>query len=122
RHPAAAAAGHPTWNSLLDGGRAENDGLALRPQHRPVRLLEELDVDRQRAELVGPAPVLALAAHAAAAPSCAVVTCSTSAIGSCRKRAPISRNCSGSPVVRKRYPPSRASSFSMPLRASVSAT
>ena len=35
---------------------------------------------------------------------------------------PISRKSSGSPVVRKRYDPSRPASFSIPFRASVSAT
>ena len=38
-------------------------------------------------------------------------------MGSCRKREPVCRNASGSPVVRKRYVPSRAGSCSIPLRA-----
>ena len=56
--------------------------------------------------VVAGAPVVA-GGHAAAASSVASFTCSTASIGSCRKRRPIARNASTSPVVRKRYVPSR---------------
>ena len=76
------------------------------PRARAVRLLEEVRRHLERPQLAGPPPVRP--AHAAARSRSASVTCSTSPIGSWRKRAPISRNCSGSPVVRNRYEPSRA--------------
>ena len=53
-----------------------------------------------RPQLVGSAPVGALA-HAAASAACSV-TCSTSPSGSCRKVDPSARKASTSPVVRKR--------------------
>ena len=65
-----------------------------------MRLLEEVRHDLELAQLVV-APA-ALAIHAASASSSASATNSTSSIGSWRKRAPIVRKVSGSPVVRKR--------------------
>ena len=84
-----------------------------------MRLLEEVGPDLERAELIRSA---AVRPHAAAASSAERSTCSAASIGSCRNLRPVSRKTSGSPVVRKRYAPSRASSFSIPFRASVSAT
>src|SRR5262249_27496609 len=120
RHPAAPLAVEPARHALLNRRSAQNPRAALAVEHTAVRLLEEVDLQLQRPELVGPTTILAT--HAAAASSSAISTRSTSPIGSCRKRAPIVRKASGSPVVRNRYVPSRDSSFSIPLRASVSAT
>src|SRR3954452_12494651 len=118
RHPAAALVPQPARDFLLHHRRAEHLRLPLRDEGRTVRVLEIVRLDRQRANLVGPAATLS---RHAPAPSCASVTCSTSPIGSCRKRRPISRNASGSAVVRKRYAPSRDGSLSIRFRASVSA-
>src|SRR2546423_5627324 len=118
--PAAPLPVEPARDAVLNRRRAEHFRLALREEHRAVRLLEEVRPQVERPQLVGPPPVGA--AHAAAARSSSRLTRSTSAIGSWRKRAPIARNATGSPVVRKRYVPSRDASFSIPFRASVSAT
>ena len=89
-----------------------------------MRLLEEVGLEVELAELVGAAAVVAghavlpwvgggagsYSVAARPAPSLAQaagrtapsVTRSTSAIGSWRKRLPISANAAGSPVVRKR--------------------
>src|SRR5579862_5814967 len=117
--PPAALVAQPARDLLLDHCGAEDDRLALRDERRAMRLLEVVRLDRERAQLVGTPSV---GTRHAAAPSCASVTCSTSPMGSCRKRRPISRNAAGSPVVRKRYAPVRDVSFSMRLRASVSDT
>src|SRR5882724_3685566 len=118
-HPAPPLAHQPAGDALLDRGGAEDLRLALRVEHRPVRLLEPVRLQPQRAQLVRPP---AIGACHAARLSFESSTCSTSAIGSCRNRWPSARKASGSPVVRNRYEPSRASSFSIPLRASVPAT
>ena len=99
RHPAAARPGEPARHALLHRRRAEHARLALRPEHGAVRLLEEVGDDLERAQLVRPATVRA--GHAAASSS-ATATCSTSPIGSWRKRSPSARKSSGSPVVRNR--------------------
>src|SRR6185312_8918199 len=119
--PAAPLVPHPPRDVLVDHRRAQHLRLPLRDHDRAVRVLEEVRLERDRAELVGPAPALTRV-HAAAPSSVATVTWSTSLTGSWRKRRPSSRNASGSPVVRKRYVPTRSDSFSTPLRASVSAT
>src|SRR3954447_21250999 len=118
-HPAAAGAVEPARHAVLHGCSAEHLRLALRPEHYAVRLLQERRVRVDRAQLVGPPSVVSR--HATAS-SAAISTCSTAPSGSCRNRAPSVRKTAGSPVVRKRYSPSRAPSFSKPLRASVSAT
>src|SRR6185312_12502165 len=118
--PSDATAGHPTGDALLDRGGAEHARLALRIQDGAVRLLQEVGDDLDRPQLVV-APAVG-AAHAAALSRSASRTCSTSPIGSCRNRAPVTRKTSVSPVVMNRYVPSRPPSFSIPLRASVSAT
>ena len=92
----------PARDLLLDHRGAEHPRLPLRPEHRPVRLLEEVDLDRQLAQLVRASPV---PGHATASSS-ASSTCSTSEIGSWRKRTRDAER-SGVPVVRKRYVPSR---------------
>src|SRR4051812_23101058 len=120
RHPAATGAVEPARHALLHRRRAEHHRLPLNPKRRAVRLLDEVGAHLERAQLVRAAAVVP--AHAAASASAASVTCSTAATGSCRKRRPWARNAGGSPVVRKRYVPSRALSFSIPLRASVCAT
>src|SRR5918995_2562023 len=117
-HPTAPAALQPARDLLLDHRGAEHLRLPLREEDGAVRLLEVVELERERAELVG-APAFP---HAATPSSSVSATCSTAAIGSCRNRAPVSRNVSGDPVVRNLYAPSRSASFSMPLRASVSAT
>ena len=71
-----------------------------RMQRVPGRVLDEVDVERGRAQVVGPPAVGP--GHAASLSSSATVTSSTSAIGSWRKRAPIARKVSRSPVVRNR--------------------
>src|SRR3954452_22182945 len=119
RHPAAARAVEPARNAFLNGRGAQDPRLSLRPEHDTVRLLEEARVRDDRAQLVGLASVVA--AHAAASKT-ATSTRSTSPSGNWRKRSPTERNSSGSPVVRKRYVPSRSRSLSKPWRASVSAT
>src|SRR5436190_7664756 len=120
RQPTAPLAVEPARDALLHRRGAEHLRLPLRQQDRAVRLLEEVRLQIEPAQLVRTASV---GAHqTAAAASSASSTCSTSAIGSCRNRAPIARNASGSPVVRNRYVPSRAASFSKPLRSSVSDT
>ena len=106
--PAAAGVAQPARNALLDGRRAEDLRLALRPEHCAVRLLEEVELDVERTKLVRPPPL----SHAAASSSRSA-TCSTESIGSWRKRAPVRRKASGSSVVRKRHSPSRAASLSM---------
>src|SRR5215211_3876280 len=57
RDPAAPLTGQPAWNALVVRRRAQHAGLALRQQDGPVRLLEELGVERERPQLVGPTPV-----------------------------------------------------------------
>src|SRR5437868_4092359 len=96
--PAPPLVAQPPRYLLLDHRRAEDDRLALGDERRPVRLLEIVRLELELAQLVRLSPV---GPHAAA-PSWASVTCSTSPIGSWRKRRPISRNAVGSPVVRKR--------------------
>src|SRR5437588_2049856 len=118
--PAPALAVEPARHAVLDRRRAEHLRQPLREEHRPVRLPEEVRLEHERTQLVGPAPVRPR--HAAAARSSARLTCSTSSIGSWRKRAPIVRKARGSPVVRKRYEPSRPSSFSISFRPVVPAT
>src|SRR4029078_3663957 len=107
----------PPRHALVERGRAENARLPLRVEDGAHRLLELVHLHLERAHLVG-APALSQAT----ASRSATATCSISPSGSCRKRSPSSRNADGSPVVRDRYAPSRAGSFSMPLRARVSAT
>ena len=86
-----------------------------------MRLLEEVDLEVELAQLVDATAVVpASCGHPLQVGDAS--TRSTSVIGSWRNRRPISRKASGSPVVRKRYVPSRAGSCSIPLRASVSAT
>ena len=97
RHPALALVAKPARDLVVDHRRAEHLRLALRPQHAAVRLLEVVELDRQRPKLVGAAAL----PHATRSSSSSS-TCSTSRIGSCRKRAPVSRKTSGSPVVMKR--------------------
>src|SRR5215210_7828097 len=118
--PAAARASQPARNLLVERCRAQHASLPLRVEHRAERLLEVVDDELERTQLIWPPPVLP--AHAGAASRSATATCSTSPSGSCRKRSPRARKSAGSPVVRNRYEPSRPSPFSMPLRASVSAT
>ena len=118
RHPAAARVAQPARHALLDRRGAEHDRLSLRPEHGAVRLLEVVELDRRAdAARSGRRPSLMPPPRARRSSRAR-----PRSIGSCRKRAPIARNVFGSPVVRKRYAPSRAASFSMPLRASVSAT
>src|SRR3954471_5268340 len=116
RQPAAALVAHPARDALVERCRAGHLRLALRVEHRPHRLLEVVDQDLNRPQLVRPTSL----SHATT--RSATATCSTSPSGSCRKRSPSARKAAGSPVVRKRYEPPRPSSCSMPLRASVSAT
>src|SRR5689334_19132617 len=118
-HPAAARAVEPARHAFLHRRGAEHARLALRPEDDPVRLVEEGRIGRHRPQLVRAPPVVP--AHATASSS-STRTRSTSPSGSCRTRSPSERKSSGSPVVRNRYVPSRAGSFSTPLRASVSAT
>src|SRR5688500_13949780 len=101
-HPPLPLAAEPAWDRLLDRGRAEDDRAPLRVQDRPVRLLEEVRLQVELAELVGPPAVVTRGAHAAALSGRRSVMCSTSRIGSWRNRLPISANAAGSPVVRKR--------------------
>ena len=63
-------------------------------------LLQEVDLEVERAEFVRTPAVVP---HAAAASRVATSTRSAASIGSWRKRRPVSRKRSGSPVVRKRY-------------------
>src|SRR5581483_1727732 len=63
RHPAAAAPVQPARHALGDRRGAEDARPPLRPEHHPVRLLEEGRVGDDRAQLVG-APAVA-ATHAA---------------------------------------------------------
>src|SRR5207237_9515956 len=94
--------------------------LPLAEQRGAVRLFEEVEVDLDRAELVRAAGVGARQMRTASSSSS--VTCSTSPIGKSRNRRPWARNASGSPVVRKRYDPSRSGSFSKRFRLNVSST
>src|SRR6185436_14171005 len=119
RHPAAAAAGKPARHPFLDAGRAQDARLPEGDEHRAVRLLDEVRDDVDRPQLIGPP---ALPHQAAANSRSRIATSSTSASGSCRNRSPRARNSSTVPVVRKRELPSRAGSFSIPFRSSVSAT
>ena len=66
RQPAAALAVEPAWDPVLDRGGAEDDRAPLRPEHRAVRLLEEVRLEVERAQLVRPAPVRAGHARAPA--------------------------------------------------------
>ena len=59
-HPALALAAQPARDLLLDRGGAEHDRAPLRVEDRPVRLLEEVRLEVELAELVGPAPVVPL--------------------------------------------------------------
>ena len=54
-HPAAAAAVEPARHVLDDARGAEDARLALRPEHHPVRLVEEGRVGLERAQLRRPA-------------------------------------------------------------------
>src|SRR5215211_280690 len=117
--PPSSLAVQPPWDAVLDARRAEDARLPARDQHRPVRLLEETRNDFERTQLVRQA---AVGSHAGAASRSASSTRSTSPSGSCRNRSPSARKSAGSPVVRNRYSPSRSGAFSIPFRASVSAT
>ena len=55
-HPALALAAQPARHALLDRRRAEDDGAALRVEDRAVRLLEEVRLEIEHAELVGARP------------------------------------------------------------------
>src|SRR5262245_13485334 len=116
REPAAAGVAQPARHAFLERRRAQDLRLPLRVEHRAHRLLEVVDEDLDRPQLVR------ATAFSHAATRSATATCSTSPSGSCRNRSPSERKAAGSPVVRNRYDPSRDSSFSIPLRASVSAT
>ena len=105
RHPAAARAVQPARHALLDRRRAEHARLALRPEHDPVRLLEERRVGGDRPQLVGPAAVVARHAACLELGDARRARPRRAAAGGSARRA--SRNSSGSPVVRKRYSPSR---------------
>src|SRR5438445_28506 len=120
RDPAAPLPVEPARDAVLHGRRTEHLRLSLAEEHGGVGLLEEVELDLDRAELVRAAAVCAR--QASTASSSSSVTCSTSSIGNRRKRRPCTRNASGSPVVRKRYDPSRSASFSNRLRRSVSST
>src|SRR5688572_235318 len=96
-HPAFALVAQPARDVLVDHRRAEHLRLALRPEYGAVRLLEVVELDGQGPKLVGAAAL----PHVTVSSSSSS-TCSTSRIGSCRNRAPVSRNTSGSPVVMKR--------------------
>src|SRR5829696_2045822 len=101
-HPPAAGVPEPAWHALLDRCRAQDDRLALPPQRRAVRLLQEVEADVDRAELVAaPSVGTRRCRHAAARSRSASETRSTTSIGSWRKRAPMRLNVSGSPVVTK---------------------
>src|SRR5262249_32621347 len=89
--PAATLVAKPAGHVLLDHGRAQDLGAALRDHDRAVRILQIVRLERDRAQLIGPPPILA-GTHAAASSSVATVTCSTFRTGSCRKRLPSSRN------------------------------
>ena len=103
-HPAAPGVAQPARHALLDRRRAEHLRLALRPEHGAVRLLEEVELDLERAKLVRPPP-LPHAARLELARARRARPCRSAAAGSAR---PSRRNDVGSPVVRKRYAPSRA--------------
>ncbi len=98
-HPAFALAHQPARHAFGDRRRAENAGLPRGDQGRAGRLLEVVDLDLQRPQLIRSAPVRP---HAAAASSSAISTRSTPSSGSWRKRWPSSLNRSVSPVVRNR--------------------
>ena len=87
-----------TADLLLNRRSAQHLRLPLRVEDSRVRLLEVVDLDRDRPQLVGSAAF----PHAATRASSASSTCSTAAIGSCRKRAPVARKIFGSPVVTNR--------------------
>src|SRR5205823_13101279 len=95
RQPPPAAPIEPPRHPVLDRRRAEHLRQALREDDGAVRLLEEVDLEVERPELVGAAAVSA--AHATV--SSVSVTCSTSRIGSWRNRLPIARKLAGSPAV-----------------------
>src|SRR6266567_235297 len=59
-HPAAPLAHQPAGDALLDRGRAEDLSLALRVEHRTVRLLEPVRLQQQRTELVRPPAIGAI--------------------------------------------------------------
>src|SRR5919204_590441 len=65
--PAAPLPVQPAGDAVLDRRRAEHLRLALREEHRPVRLLQEVRRELERPQLVGLAPVGA--AHAAKGPT-----------------------------------------------------
>ncbi len=52
RHPTPALVAKPARDVVVDHRRAEHLRLALRPQHGAVRLLEVVELDGQRTELV----------------------------------------------------------------------
>ena len=62
-HPALSLAAKPPRDRLLDRGRAEHDRATLRIEDRPVRLLEEVRLEVELAQLVRPTPVVAGGAH-----------------------------------------------------------
>src|SRR5205085_9436673 len=95
--PTAPRAAEPARCPLVERGCAEYARLALRVEHGAERLLEVVDLDLERAQLIRATPF----PHATASRS-ATATCSISPSGSCRKRSPSSRKSEGSPVVRKR--------------------
>src|ERR687897_515189 len=99
-HPTPPGALQPARHALLDRRGAENPSSADRDQRRALRLLEVVDVQLERPQLVGTSSVGPR--HAAAASSSAISTRSTPSRGSWRKRSPSRRKSSVSPVVRKR--------------------
>src|SRR5262249_51928448 len=60
--PAAARVAQPARDALLDRRRAEDLRASLRPEHRAVRLLEVVELELERPQLVRAAPL----SHAAA--------------------------------------------------------
>ena len=96
-HPALALVAQPARDVVVDHRRAEDLRLALRPQERSRGAARG---SRARPSVAGAHPRDGPLSSTRSSSSSS--TCSTSRIGSCRNRAPVSRKTSGSPVVMKR--------------------
>ena len=118
-HPALPLAHEPARHALLHRRGAQDLRLALDDEHAAVRLLEVVGDDLEGPEVVGLRPSFLMPRHAPGPRRRRARRRRWAAGGTAR---PCVRKRSTSPVVRKRYDPSRSEPPSIPFRASVSAT
>ena len=126
-HPAAALAGHPARDGLLDRRRADHARAAAGDQRRAGRRAHEAGLDRHRPQLVRRPAAAARRADARSSRhlgqlGTAPRRARRGPSGSCRKRVPEARSASGSPDVRNRYSPSTLEGLPSPRLPSTCST